>query len=101
MTISTDTRTRVAVLLTSIGLALVLLLAGAVVALADDAPLPAVEPAQVEHIVRSGDTLWGIASVHVTAGDDVRVLIEDIKHHNDLASSIIVPGQVLRIPVGD
>jgi LysM repeat protein len=70
-----------------------------VVAEADDPSDPAALTF-VDHTVRSGDTLWDIAAAHVTSGDDVRVLIEDIKHHNGLATSVIVPGQVLHIPVG-
>ena len=99
MTMPASTRTRVVVLLTSIVMALVILLAGAVVAEADDPSDPA-PVAFVDHTVRSGDTLWDIAAAHVTPGDDVRVLIEDIKHHNGLPTSVIVPGQVLHIPVG-
>jgi Tfp pilus assembly protein FimV len=100
MMISANTRTRVVVLLTSIALTLVLLLAGAVGARADGTPVPAIEPAHVAYTVRSGDTLWDIAVDRVLPGDDVRVLIEDIRHLNGLGSSVIVPGQVLRIPVG-
>ena len=101
MTMPASTRTRVVVLLTSIVMALALLLAGAVVAEADDAAAPAVgQVVEVDHTVRSGDTLWGIATEYVAPGDDVRVLIEIIKDHNHLASSVIIPGQVLHVPVG-
>lgn len=99
MTRPASTRTRVVVLLTAIVMALVVLLAGAVVAEADDHSEPA-EVAFVDHTVRSGDTLWDIAADHVATGDDVRILIEDIKRHNGLDTSIIVPGQVLHIPIG-
>lgn len=99
MTIPANTRTRVVVLLTSIALALVLLLAGAVGARADAVADPTTVATHVEYTVLSGDTLWDIASEHVLPGDDIRVLIDDIKRSNDLASSVIVPGQVLRIPV--
>ena len=78
MTMPASTRIRVAVLLTSIVVALVLLLAGAVVAEADDAAISAVPSAQVDYTVRSGDTLWDIACVYVAPGDDVRVLIERV-----------------------
>lgn len=102
MTISANTRQRVVVLLTSIALAVTLLLAGAVVARADDAaasPTAAADVPTVSHVVQSGDTLWGIATVHTPAGEDVRVLIEDIKRLNGLTSSVIVPGQALLVPV--
>lgn len=99
MTRPASTRTRVVVLLTAIVMALVVLLAGAVAAEADDRSEPA-EVAVVDHTVRAGDTLWDIAADHVAAGDDVRVLVEDIKRHNELDTSIIVPGQVLHIPIG-
>lgn len=99
MTIPANTRTRVMVLLTSIALALVLLLAGAVGARADAAPDASIVSAHLDYTVVSGDTLWDIAAEHVSPGDDVRVLIDDIKRSNDLASSVIVPGQVLRIPI--
>ncbi|OFW63319.1 MAG: hypothetical protein A2135_07745 [Actinobacteria bacterium RBG_16_67_15] len=99
MTISANTRTRVVVLLISVALALVLLLASAVVARADDPIGPAATPAYVSHVVAGGDTLWDIASEYTPGGEDVRNVIVDIKTANDLGSSVIVPGQVLRIPV--
>jgi len=101
MTMPASARHRVVVLLTSVVLALALLLVRAVGARADD-PATAADPAPVAitHTVRSGDTLWGIAAAYVSPGDDVRVLIEDIRHDNDLDSSVIVPGQVLLIPIG-
>jgi len=99
MTISANGRTRVVVLLTSVALALVLLLASAVVARADDPAIAVAGVEYVSHTVRSGDTLWDIAADHTGSGDDVRDLIVDIKAVNRLGSSAITPGQVLRIPV--
>jgi LysM repeat protein len=93
MTISANTVARVAVLLTTVALVVVLLLANAVSARAPEAPA-----AFETHRVESGDTLWDIAAHHTAPGDDVRNTVFDIKRANDLADSVIVPGQVLRIP---
>lgn len=99
MTISASTRTRVVVLLISVALALVLLLASAVAARAVDSAAGSVDVTYVTHVVEGGDTLWDIASAHVSSGEDVRNVIVDIKDANGLDSSVIVPGQVLQIPV--
>ena len=48
-------------------------------------------------VVRSGDTLWSIAS-SVAAGHDVREVVDRIQEVNRLADSTLVPGQVLRLP---
>jgi LysM repeat protein len=97
MTISAKARHRVVVLLTSVALALALLLTGAVVARADSTPEPT---GFITHTVTSGDTLWEIAGDHAAPGDDLRNVVEDIKRFNALGSSVITPGQVLRIPLG-
>jgi nucleoid-associated protein YgaU len=48
-------------------------------------------------VVRSGDTLWSIASS--VAGDgDVREVVARIREVNGLAGSGLVPGQVLTLP---
>ena len=52
----------------------------------------------VEYVVTAGDTLWQIASEHVMAGEDVRVLIDDIKKRSGLTTSALQVGQVLEIP---
>jgi len=93
MTISVSTLTRVAVLLTLVVLVVVLLLANAVSARGPD---PAVYR---DHRVTSGDTLWDIAIGYTPAGEDVRITIMDIRRVNELDGSVIVPGQVLRIPL--
>lgn len=98
MTISASTRTRVVVLLTSVALALALLLTVTVAARADG---PALAESQnfVTHTVRSGDTLWEIAATHNEDGVDLRNYVLDIKQANGLETSVIIPGQVLQIPV--
>ncbi|SOE03734.1 LysM peptidoglycan-binding domain-containing protein [Blastococcus haudaquaticus] len=48
-------------------------------------------------VVQPGDTLWSIASSLAGEGD-VRVLVDEIQHLNDLASTDLVPGQTLRLP---
>lgn len=53
-----------------------------------------------EYRVRSGDTLWAIAKVHVGDSGDVREYIYDIMKHNGMKSPDLRPGQVLSIPVG-
>jgi hypothetical protein len=98
MTISASTPLRVVVLLTSIALALILLLTGAVVARATDGSHAVVMP-EVHHVVVAGDTLWEIASIYTNPGDDVRDTIHDIKSVNGMATSVIVVDQVLVIPL--
>ncbi|HET8739747.1 MAG TPA: LysM peptidoglycan-binding domain-containing protein [Acidimicrobiia bacterium] len=53
----------------------------------------------IEHVVRSGDTLWAIASEHVGDDGDVRFLVEAIKERSGLATSDLQVGQVLLIPL--
>jgi LysM repeat protein len=84
---------RILVIISTFVVALVLLLASSVMAAGP-------ESATVDYKVRSGDTLWTIAETVVPAGHDVRGTISEIRHLNDLDSSLIVPGQVLEIPTG-
>ena len=58
------------------------------------APLP------LEHVVASGETLWSIASFHVSPGEDIRPLVHDIAEMSDVRGGTIFPGQVLLIPRG-
>lgn len=52
--------------------------------------------------VKSGDTLWSIASnlqsTNYYKGKDIRYIIEDLKEINDLGSSNIGVNQELKIP---
>jgi LysM repeat protein len=98
MTISITRQQRVVVLLTSVALALVLLFVSSVSA--SDPTDAGASDWTATHLVVGGDTLWEIALDVTASGDDVRTVVEDIKRHNGLTSSLIVPGQVLFLPSG-
>ncbi len=49
-------------------------------------------------VVRSGDTLWSIASRHVQREADVRRVIYEIRKANALRDVTLRPGQVILIP---
>ena len=83
---------RFLVIISTFVVALVLLLASSVMAAGP-------EPVTVDYRVRAGDTLWMIAA-EVADGSDVRGVIAQIRHLNDLESSVILPGQMLEIPSG-
>lgn len=93
----TGTRTRGLVIISTIAVALVLLLASAVQATGTTSPD---EPATIEYVVQPGDSLWGIADAHGPDDRDPRDVIEEIRHLNDVDGSIIHAGQVLAIPTG-
>ena len=48
-------------------------------------------------VVRSGDTLWSIAT-SVAGGDDVRMVVDRIQELNGLDGADVIPGQVLQLP---
>jgi LysM repeat protein len=98
MTISVSSPVRVAVLLTTVALMVVLLLANAVAAFGGGSGGDPVGGA--EHLVVTGETLWGIAAEYTPAGEDVRHTVFDIQRANGLEGSVIYPGQVLVIPAG-
>jgi LysM repeat protein len=52
----------------------------------------------VVYRVRAGDTLWTIASGRLGSEADPRPLVEDIRDLNGLTRSVLVPGQILRLP---
>jgi len=81
---------RFLVIISTFVVALLLLLASSVMAAGP-------EPGTVDYRVRAGDTLWMIAA-EVADGADVRGVVAQIRHLNDLESSIILPGQTLEIP---
>lgn len=95
---SNSTPARVAVLLITIVVALVLLLANTVGASGSDR---GTATDTLTHRVVGGDTLWDIATAHTPEGDDVRKTVFEMRRLNDLDGSVIVPGQVLHIPAPD
>lgn len=50
------------------------------------------------YTVDTGDTLWSIAAEYA-AGRDVREVIYEIKRINGLRTSMIYPGQELKVPL--
>lgn len=52
----------------------------------------------INHRVVRGETVWEIAKQY-NAGDDIRDFVTVIALENNLSNFVIVPGQVLRIPV--
>lgn len=48
--------------------------------------------------VQPGDTLWSIASAHMSNNGDVQTTIDRISETNHLSASDLQPGQRLRIP---
>ena len=91
------TPARVVVLLTAIVVLMILLLANAVGASGTE-DLPG-DVAYDTHLVVSGDTLWGIAGEHTAPGEDVRKVVFEIQRLNGLDGSVILPGQVLQVPI--
>jgi LysM repeat protein len=49
------------------------------------------------HTVTKGETIWSIASQY--NHDDIRDLVYEIGIENNLTNFVIVPGQILRIPI--
>ncbi len=86
------TPSRVLVIISTVVVALVLLLASGVGASGD------VAVATEDYIVRSGDTLWDIAAARTPEGHDVRDIVAAIRSVNRLEGAVIHPGQVLEVP---
>jgi nucleoid-associated protein YgaU len=83
---------RLSLLLTA--LAVVFLMIGG----SADADIPT--PAPTEHVVRAGDTLWGIASATADPGQDLRRLVADIERLSGVEADSLQPGQIVLIPSG-
>ncbi len=82
---------RFLVIISTMVVALVLLLATSVMAAGP-------EPVTVDYRVRPGDTLWSIAELVIAEDGDVRGTVAEIRDLNDLGSSVIAPGQTLVVP---
>lgn len=82
----------------------ILLVLTLIVALWSIAPLASSNPyldvsTCVNIYVKSGDSVWSIASNYVTDKDDIRDLTQAIKQLNSLNNNTqIFPGQVLKVP---
>ncbi len=49
--------------------------------------------------VAEGDTLWNITSKYLSKGDDIRKMIYNIKIFNEMDTSYIYPGDIIKIPL--
>jgi LysM repeat protein len=83
---------RVLVIVSTIVLALLLLLVSTVQAGGEVRPT-------VGHTVAAGDTLWDIAAEHTADGGDIRGTVALIRRINDLDTALIHPGDRLLVPV--
>jgi len=50
-------------------------------------------------VVKSGDTLWGIASKYTEPSKDIRKLVREICKINGIDQYKIYPGQVIKVPI--
>ncbi|MEL7566472.1 MAG: LysM peptidoglycan-binding domain-containing protein [Dehalobacterium sp.] len=55
-------------------------------------------PAYIEVIVKSGDSLWELTEKHYNGNSDIRKVIYQIKEINNLSNANIVSGQIIKIP---
>ena len=56
------------------------------------------DPAPLTHTVKSGDTLWSIATEHYPPSEDPRPKVEAIRQVNRLEGYSIRPGMRLELP---
>ncbi|AOT72917.1 cell division suppressor protein YneA [Geosporobacter ferrireducens] len=52
-----------------------------------------------EMYIKSGDTLWDLAKRYTPKGKDLRKTIYEISILNELDSTDIYPGQIIKIPI--
>jgi hypothetical protein len=66
-------------------------------------PEPTAEPTEApfnEHVIVDGDTLYGIAEIYLTPGDDIDAFARAIANLNglDFDAPILTPGETLLLP---
>jgi Tfp pilus assembly protein FimV len=83
-----------AVLLVAIGLGIAALTAATV---RDGAGTGLQLAGRASVVVEPGDTLWSIAA-EAAPEEDTRAVVDAIEVANDLDSTVLVPGMVLRLP---
>ena len=88
-------RGRVAVIL----LALAVLLGGSLAATRAMAEGPTSAPEVQRYVVAPGDTLWDLAVGVAKPGEDVREVVRDIETLNGMSSVALTAGQELLLPV--
>lgn len=52
-----------------------------------------------EVVVVEGDNLWNIASNHLKEKKNMQKAIYDLKKYNNLKTSYIYPGDIIKIPI--
>lgn len=55
-------------------------------------------PPTITHVVAEGETLWELAATVADDGSDLRRIVRDIQHLNQLDGATIHPGQRLDLP---
>lgn len=56
------------------------------------------DPQDATHVVRQGDTLWGVARLHASERIDPRAVVDQIRQLNGLSTAQLFPGQELKLP---
>jgi len=57
-----------------------------------------VRPSGTTVVVQSGDTLWGLGERYAPPVTDLRRWVFEVERLNGMTSSVILPGQSLRLP---